>query len=61
MKKKTIAVDENTDDPLISEVFVYLNRYDFHLAFFIQRKFKIGFTRAEKILKQIEAKKITIK
>ena len=46
------------DDPLLPQVLDYLNKFDFPLAFLIQRKFKIGFSRAERILKQIEAKKI---
>ncbi len=45
------------EDPLISEVEDYLNRFDFPLAQLLQRKFKIGFSRAERILKQIESKK----
>jgi hypothetical protein len=45
------------EDPLVSEVENYLTKFDFPLAYLIQRKFKIGFTRAEKILKQIESKK----
>lgn len=46
------------EDPLLPEVMEYLNKFDFPIAFLIQRKFKIGFSRAEKILRQIEAKKI---
>jgi len=63
MKQKTETKKINSveEDPLVPEVFDYLNKFDFHLAYFIQRKFKIGFSRAEKILKQIEAKKKTIK
>ena len=49
------------DDPLLPEVYDYLNKFDFPLAFLIQKKFKIGFSRAEKILKQIESKKIEAK
>ncbi len=45
------------EDPLMEEVFDYLNKFDFPLAQLIQRKFKIGFSRAERILKQIEKKK----
>lgn len=47
------------NDPLLPDVVDYLNKFDFPLAYLIQRKFKIGFTRAEKILKQIEAKNKT--
>ena len=61
MKQKNEKVNNNIDDPLLSQVFEYLNKFDFPLAYLIQRKFKIGFSRAEKILKQIENKKITIK
>ena len=46
------------DDPLVLKVYEYLTKFDFPLAYLIQRKFKIGFTRAEKILKQIENKKL---
>jgi hypothetical protein len=49
---------KQNDDPLLQEVYDYLNKFDFPLAFLIQKKFKIGFSRAEKILKQIESKKI---
>lgn len=45
------------DDPLVSKVYEYLTKFDFPLAYLIQKKFKIGFSRAEKILKQIEEKK----
>lgn len=49
------------EDPLLFEVFDYLNKFNFPLAYLIQRKFKIGFSRAEKILRQIESKKVKIK
>jgi len=49
------------EDPLLPQVFDYLNKFDFPLASLIQRKFKIGFSRAERILKQIEAKKFIVK
>lgn len=45
------------NDPLLPAVFDYLNKFDFPLAYLIQRKFKIGFSRAERILKQLEARK----
>jgi len=61
MRPKTVKVNNNADDPLLPEVFNYLNKFDFPLAYLIQRKFKIGFSRSERILKQIEAKKITVK
>lgn len=61
MKEESQKSNNNEEDPLVPEVFNYLNKFDFHLALFIQRKFKIGFSRAERILKQIEAKKITVK
>lgn len=47
------------DDPLLPQVVEYLTKFDFPLVYLIQKKFKIGFSRAERILKQIEAKKIT--
>lgn len=56
--EKTTTSD---DDPLLDEVYDYLTKFDFPLAYIIQKKFKIGFTRAEKILKQIEAKKKMLK
>jgi hypothetical protein len=43
------------DDPLLPEVYDYLNKFDFPLTFLIQKKFKIGFSRAEKI--DIKSKK----
>ncbi len=58
MKRKNIKIN-NGDDPLLPEVFNYLNKFDFPLAYLIQKKFKIGFSRAERILRQLEAKKIT--
>lgn len=48
---------DKTEDPLLFQVFEYLNKFDFPLAYLIQKKFRIGFSRAEKILKQIENKK----
>ena len=57
MKQKIEKVNKDIEDPLLPEVFDYLNKFDFPLAYFIQRKFKIGFSRAERILKQIEEKK----
>lgn len=53
-KDKTINKDI---DPLLPEVEEYLNKFDFPIARLIQKKFKIGFSRAERILKQIEAGK----
>ncbi|OGK39936.1 hypothetical protein A3A74_07865 [Candidatus Roizmanbacteria bacterium RIFCSPLOWO2_01_FULL_35_13] len=47
------------NDPLVQEVYEYLTKFDFPLAALLQRKFKIGFSRAERILKQLEAKKIS--
>lgn len=52
---------KHEDDPLLLDVIDYLNKFDFPLAYLIQKKFKIGFTRAEKILKQIEDKNINYK
>lgn len=61
MKKISKKKNDYADDPLLPEVIEYLNKFDFPLAFLIQRKFKIGFSRAEAILRQIGAKKITVK
>lgn len=61
MKQKTKVVDNNIEDPLLPQVFEYLNTFDFPLAYLIQRKFKIGFSRAERILKQIEAKNFPLR
>jgi hypothetical protein len=49
------------DDPLLPQIIEYLNKFDFPLALLIQKKFKIGFSRAERILRQIEAKKTSCK
>lgn len=61
MKKKTgleKKVKTHTEeDPLLDEVYDYLNKFDFPLAYVLQKKFKIGFSRAEKILRQLEARK----
>lgn len=61
MKQKSEKIVESGDDPLLSEVYNYLNKFDFPLAYLIQKKFKIGFSRAEKILKQLEKKKSAVK
>lgn len=58
MKKIFEKSDVGIEDPLLKEVYNYLTKFDFPLAYFIQKKFKIGFSRAERILKQIEAKKL---
>lgn len=57
--KNAAFIKSNSDeiDPLFSEVEKYLTSFDFPLAYLIQKKFKIGFSRAEKILRQIEASK----
>ena len=57
MKKISEKSDVGTYDPLLEEVYNYLTKFDFPLAYFIQKKFKIGFSRAEMILKQIENQK----
>jgi len=42
MKKKIVEkINESEDDPLVPEVFDYLNKFDFPLAYLIQRKFKM--------------------
>lgn len=56
VKKATEKLSSNINDPLLPRVFDYLNKFDFPLAYLIQKKFKIGFSRAEKILKHIEKK-----
>ncbi len=58
MKQFTKKIKHHVNDPLLPQVFEYLNKFDFPLAYLIQKKFKIGFSRAETILKQIEAKKL---
>ena len=57
MKKDFKKIIDDSPDPLVPEVYDYLTKFDFPLAYLIQKKFKIGFSRAEKILKQIEIKK----
>jgi hypothetical protein len=57
MRIKTEKPNIDSDDPLLPQVFEYLNKFDFSLEYLIQNKSNIGFTRAERILKQIEAKK----
>jgi len=57
MKKISEKSDVGINDPLLNEVYDYLTKFDFPLAYFIQKKFKIGFSRAERILKQIENQK----
>jgi hypothetical protein len=61
MKKKIEQTSFDVDDPLLLQVFEYLNKFNFPLAYLIQRRFKIEFSRAERILKQIQNKKITLK
>ncbi|MFA5770790.1 MAG: DNA translocase FtsK [Patescibacteria group bacterium] len=60
MKQKISKSFVDEEDRLLSEVYKYLTKFDFPLAYLIQKKFKIGFSRAERILKQIEDKKIII-
>lgn len=60
MRSKTKKIIIDKEDPLLPQVIEYLNKFDFPLAYIIQKKFKIGFTRAEKILTQIQNIKITI-
>ncbi|OGK39595.1 hypothetical protein A2954_02280 [Candidatus Roizmanbacteria bacterium RIFCSPLOWO2_01_FULL_37_12] len=48
---------KSEEDSLLPQVVDYLNKFDFPLSYLIQRKFKVGFSRAERILKQIEAKR----
>lgn len=57
MKRIGEQIDTAADDPLLAQVEAYLNTFDFSLAYLIQRKFKIGFSRAERVLRQIEARK----
>ncbi len=53
-------IHNDKEDPLTPQVYDYLTKFDFPLAYLLQRKFKIGFSRAEKILKEIEVRKKTI-
>lgn len=55
MKRKTNKTDKESD-PLLPEIVDYLTKFSFPLASIISRKFKIGFSRAEKILREIEGK-----
>jgi hypothetical protein len=57
MKQRKSKTVNGGMDPLVPEVVEYLNKFDFPLARLIQKKFKIGFSRAEKILRQIETEK----
>ncbi|OGK19471.1 hypothetical protein A3F32_01445 [Candidatus Roizmanbacteria bacterium RIFCSPHIGHO2_12_FULL_42_10] len=57
MKQKKSKTINGEMDPLVPEVVEYLNKFDFPLARLLQKKFKIGFSRAEKILKQIETER----
>ncbi|MEK7186160.1 MAG: hypothetical protein AAB675_02245 [Patescibacteria group bacterium] len=58
MKREPAKQKKDIDeDPLLREVYEYLTKFDFPLAYLIQKKFKIGFSRAEKILRQIESGK----
>lgn len=61
MKQKVNKSTIEKEDPLLKEVYKYLTKFDFPLAYLIQKKFKIGFSRAERILKQIEEKQSAIK
>ena len=46
------------NDPLLPEVAKHLKKYDFGVASLIQKKFKIGFSRAERILKEIRRREL---
>ena len=58
MKMISDKTYKSEEDPLLPRVEDYLNKFDFPLAYIIQRKFKIGFSRAEKILRQIGEKRV---
>jgi S-DNA-T family DNA segregation ATPase FtsK/SpoIIIE len=49
------AVDEGEKDPLFDEVVNLIIHQDYASASFLQRKFKIGYARAARILDQLEA------
>jgi len=49
------AVDEGEKDPLFDEVINLIIHQDYASASFLQRKFKIGYARAARILDQLEA------
>lgn len=57
MKQKPAKTNDKATDPLLPQVEEYLTKFSFPLASIISRKFKIGFSRAEKILREIEVKK----
>jgi DNA segregation ATPase FtsK/SpoIIIE-like protein len=61
MKQQPEKGLSETEDPLATQVYEYLKKFDFPLVYLIQRKFKIGFSQAERILKQIEAKRKAVK
>ena len=46
------------NDPMSTEITDYLRKFDFQVARLIQKKFKIGFSRAEKIIKKIRKKEL---
>jgi len=50
-----IFVDEDEKDPLFDEVVNLIIHQDYASASFLQRKFKIGYARAARILDQLEA------
>jgi DNA translocase FtsK len=49
------AVDEGEKDPLFDEVVNLIIHQDYASASFLQRKFKIGYARAARILDQLES------
>lgn len=49
-----MKISNKNKDPLIQDIKKYLHSFDFPLAMFIAKKFKIGISQAEIILKQIE-------
>jgi len=56
--KDAKSESSSEDDPLLPQVAEYIRKFDFQAAHLIQKKFKIGFSRAEQIIKEIRRREL---
>lgn len=58
MKQQSNKEINFDNDPLLPEVTEFIRKFDFPLAGLLQRKFKIGFSRAERLIKEMRKKEV---
>lgn len=54
----SLSKNNHENEELLTEITTYLKKFDFQVARLIQKKFKIGFSRAEKIIKEIRRQEL---